>query len=127
MKMKFGKRIDEKINKVDVHTDLNNLRNIFFLKIKKKRIYIYIYIAKKDFVMILKYLVHFINHDQQYNFIHHIRTFDLVFYTLHLFMGCIACFSPVPYNGMSIILHHKNNIALWLWLCTKNYHQMRVH
>ena len=63
MKMKFGKRIDEKINKVDVHTDLNNLRNIFFLKIKKKRIYIYIYIAKKDFVMILKYLVHFINHD----------------------------------------------------------------
>jgi hypothetical protein len=61
MKMKFGKRIDEKINKVDVHTDLNNLRNIFFLKIKKKRIYIYI--AKKDFVMILKYLVHFINHD----------------------------------------------------------------
>jgi hypothetical protein len=59
--MKFGKRIDEKINKVDVHTDLNNLRNIFFLKIKKKRIYIYI--AKKDFVMILKYLVHFINHD----------------------------------------------------------------
>jgi hypothetical protein len=43
MKMKFGKRIDEKINKVDVHTDLNNLRNIFFLKIKKKRIYIYIY------------------------------------------------------------------------------------
>jgi hypothetical protein len=61
MKMKFGKRIDEKINKVDVHTDLNNLRNIFFLKIKKKRIYIYK--AKKDFVMILKYLVHFINHD----------------------------------------------------------------
>jgi hypothetical protein len=61
MKMKFGKRIDEKINKVDVHTDINNLRNIFFLKIKKKRIYIYI--AKKDFVMILKYLVHFINHD----------------------------------------------------------------
>jgi len=61
MKMKFGKRIDEKINKVDVHTDLNNLRNIFFLKIKKKRIYIYI--AKKGFVMILKYLVHFINHD----------------------------------------------------------------
>jgi hypothetical protein len=61
MKMKFGKRIDEKINKVDVHTDLNNLRNIFFLKIKKKMIYIYI--AKKDFVMILKYLVHFINHD----------------------------------------------------------------